>query len=135
MVQMLDALNQYKDVKKEITRIEEQIANLESRLNSPRIPILTDMPSGPHNTTQLEDGVIKLMQLKEKYEKLLGNLCEQQLAVEDMIEDLDPIERDLIRCRYFNGLKWEEVQKEVGYASRQTRRIHDRAIEKLESKE
>lgn len=128
---MLYELSQYKDVKKEITHIEEQIASLESRLTSPRIPILTDMPSGPHNQTQLEDGVIKLMQLKEKYEKLLEKLCEQQLAVEEMIENLDPIERDLIRCRYFNGLKWEEVQKEIGYAPRQTRRIHDRAIEKI----
>lgn len=127
----LPDLIQYKDIRKEIIRIEEQIANLNSRLTSPRIPILTDMPSGPHNQTQLEDGVIKLIQLKEKYEKLLGDLCEKQLAVEEMIEDLDPIERDLIRCRYFNGLKWEEVQKEIGYAPRQTRRIHDRAIEKI----
>ena len=66
---------------------------------------------------------------------MLSNLCEQQLAIEKKIEVLEPLERDLIRCRYFNGLKWEEVQKEVGYAQRQTRRIHDRAIEKLETLE
>lgn len=131
---MLLKLAQYKDVKKEITHIEEQIAMLDSRLTSPRTAVITDMPSGPHNQTQLEDGIIKLVQLKEKYLKMLEELCNQQMAIENEIESLDPIERDLIRCRYFNGLKWEEVQKEVGYAQRQTRRIHDRAIEKLENK-
>lgn len=125
----------YRDVKKEIEHLEEQITKLETRLSSPRIPILTDMPSGPHNLTQLEDGVIKLMQLKEKYMKMLEDLCEQQLAIEESIKDLEPIERDVIRCRYFNGLKWNEVQKKVDYAQRQTRRIHDRAIKKLERKD
>lgn len=133
---MLQELTQYKDIKKEITHIEEQLATLESRLMSPRTPILSDMPSSPsHNQTQLEDGVIKLTELREKYTMMLSNLCEQQLAIEKKIEVLEPLERDLIRCRYFNGLKWEEVQKEVGYAQRQTRRIHDRAIEKLETLE
>lgn len=121
----------YKDIKKEIKHIEEQLARLEIRVSSPRTPILTDMPAGPHNTSQFEDDVIKLIELKEKYKNLLSDLYGRQLAVEESIKDLDPIERDLIRCRYFNGDKWEQVQKKIGYAQKQTHRIHNQAIEKL----
>lgn len=127
-------LIRYKDIKKEITHLEEQLAQLEFRLTSPRTPVLSDMPLGPHNTTQLEDSVIKLIELKEKYKNLLNELYAQQLAVEESIKDLEPIERDLIRCRYFSGLKWTQVQKKIGYAQKQTQRIHNRAIKKLKDK-
>lgn len=124
----------YRDIKKEIAHLEEQLAQLEYRITSPRTPILTDMPSGPHDPAQFEDSVIKLIELKDRYKNLLNDLYNHQLEVEKSIEDLDPIERDVIRCRYFSGLKWSQVQKKVGYAQKQTHRIHNRAIEKLKKK-
>lgn len=128
-------LSQYKDIKKEIKHIEELIQRLESKMTSPRNSIITDMPTSPsYNPDKMGNDLIKLDELRDKYVEIKTKLYNQQIIAEDLIKDLEPIERDIIRYRYFDGLPWKEVNKRVGYAQRQTFRIHDGAIEKLQKK-
>lgn len=127
-------LSQYRDVKKEIDHIEEELKRLEMRMLSPRASILSDVPKGPiSNSDQMADNLIKLEELRDKYKSLLEELCERQLKVEEAIAELEPLERDLIRYRYVDGLMWRDVSEKIGYAQRQTHRIHDKILEKLEN--
>ena len=130
---MTNNLIQYRDVKKEIEHIEEEIKRLETRMYGPRVSIISDMPGAPRsNADQIGNNLIKLEMLRERYKNTLEELCDQQLKIENMIEQFEPLERDLIRYRYVDGLKWNEVFKKIGYGQRQTFRIHEKIIEKLE---
>lgn len=124
--------SEYRDTKREITHLKETIEKLESELTSPRTSIVTDMPRNPSpNQDQLACGIIRLEELKDKYQELVGNLCDKQLQIEESIKDLEPIERDLIRYRYFDGLNWQEIQEKLEVSPRTSFRIHKRAVGKI----
>lgn len=126
-------LSQYADVKKEIEHIKERIARLESQMTGPRTSTLSDMPKGPiSDNDQMINDFIKLEELRQTYVELLENLVDRQIHIETMIKDLEPIERELVRYRYFDGLMWRDVCEKIGYAQRQTFRIHDKILDKLE---
>lgn len=126
-------LRQYTDVHKEIKHLEEELEKLEAKRLGPRISIITDMPTSPsYSNDQMERNLIKLEELKEKYDQLLEKLCEAQLKIEERIDKLEPHERDLIRYRYIDGLKWKDVCEKTGYSQRQMFRIHAAALKKLE---
>lgn len=69
--------------------------------------------------------------LKEEYNRQYDKLCERQLNIEKMIDKLEPTERLLIRLRYFDNMKWDKIFKIIHYSQKQTFRIHDKAIRKL----
>ena len=70
--------------------------------------------------------------LRAFYKEKLAELVALQLDIERAIETLDPIERELIRLRYIDGLEWHQVCAEINYEWTQTHRIHARALRKLE---
>ena len=126
-------LYQYSDVSKEIEHIKEEIIRLEARMLSPRTSVLSDIPKGPPSQDdQMAMNLIKLEKLREKYQFTLDELCDRQLQIEELIENLEPLEKELIRYRYIDGMKWKDVFDKLGYSQKQTFRIHNKIIEKLE---
>lgn len=69
--------------------------------------------------------------LRTFYREKLAELVALQLDIERAIETLDPIERDLVRLRYIDGLEWHQVCAAINYEWTQTHRIHARALQKL----
>lgn len=125
-------LYQYKDVKKEIAHLEHQIRELERIRTTPRQSIITGMPTSPsHRHDKMDLDLIKMEELIEKYKTLVSDLYDTQLRIENDIEKLDAIERDLMRYRYFDGLKWEDVQKKLFISQKTCFRIHKKALDKL----
>lgn len=126
-------LSEYVDVRKEIDHINEELLRLQNKMISPRTSVLSDMPKGVSSDfDQMSINLIKLDALREKYVSVLEDLCDRQLQIEEMIQELEPLERDLIRYRYIDGLRWRDVFEKIGYGQRQTFRIHEKIIEKLE---
>ena len=65
------------------------------------------------------------------HDRYLQSLKEKQ-AIEDMIDSLgDPMERTLMRLRYIEGLKWDDIYGEIHYEWTQTGKIHRRTLEKI----
>lgn len=104
----MDLLYQYCDVKKELTSISRQIKALEKQ--------------GDNEHCQ---------ELLEKYEYLYNELMIRQLKIEEIIQTLEPIERTLIRYRYFERLPWQVIFRKLNYSQKQTFRIHSKIIQKL----
>ena len=104
-----DELRQYRSIKIEICQIERRVREMEER---------TD-----------DIGVRKA--LGSFYRQKIAELMECQLKIEKAIESLEPIERELIRLRYIDGLEWLEVAEVIHYEWTQTHRIHARALAKL----
>lgn len=105
-----EQLRNYRTIKKEYRHIEQRLRNLEKRPES-------------------EEEILR--PLREFYAAKLEELTQAQLCIEHAIETLDPVERDLIRLRYIDGLPWHRVAAAINYSEQQTYRIHGEALQKL----
>lgn len=108
-------LSQYRAMKKESQHILQLLKQLERQRES--------------TGDQSLDTALETIQAK--YNKLLTDLAIRQTGVEDLIQGLEPMERDIIRYRYIDGLRWQAVFMRVHYSSAQTFRIHKEILRKL----
>lgn len=133
-----ERLRRYREIKKEARQIRDQLEEIESRLYSPRGQLLTGMPSAPSpgGGTITEVLIDRHAQLVQLYREQLARLEEEQLAVETAIESLeDPTARRLMRYRYIDGLKWEEVAVRIKYEWSRTHDLHSMALKQLKEQE
>lgn len=130
-----ERLRNYQNIKKEREQLRQQLEEIEAALYYPKIQRLDAMPGGGSKEgNPQEDLAIHHIELQERYRAKLEELAAEQLAIEDAIESLDETERMLMRYRYIDGLKWEEVCVKIGYSWTQTHEHHGRALQKLKEK-
>ena len=133
-----ERLRRYREIKKEARQIRDKLEEIESRLYSPKGQLLTGMPSAPPpgGGTVTEALIDRHAQLVQMYRDQLTVLEEEQLAVETAIASLeDSTARQLMRYRYIDGLKWEEVCIRIKYGWAQTHDIHSKALKQLRAQE
>ena len=133
-----ERLRRYREIKREAKQIRDKLEEVESRLYSPKGQLLTGMPSAPSHEggTVTEALIDRHAQLVEMYQEQLATLEAEQLAVETAIASLDdPTARRLMRYRYLDGLKWEEVCVRINYGWDQTHTIHRKALQQLRAQE
>lgn len=129
-----DQLRNYLAIKAERKQLEALLEEIESPLYSAKIQQLTGMPHAPSSTgsgSAQERLADRTMELRAMYTEKIAELTDQQLAIEAAIDDLQPRMRQLLRCRYIEGLTWEEVCVRMSYSWRQTHRLHAEALEQL----
>ena len=124
-------LNSYRELQAERQQLQEELEHLELLMRSPGGPNLDGMPKSPGSGNPIERMVIKHLTLLDRYKAQIARMVNEQTAIEDMIEALDPTERRLARFRYIDGLNWETVCEKMNYSWRQTHRIHGRVLDKL----
>jgi RNA polymerase sigma factor (sigma-70 family) len=130
-----EKLQQYKHIKWERDQIRQKLAELEAGLGSAGGSNLDGMPrsSGPGDPTGR--AALQLLALREHYDNKLAELAELQLAIEKAIDSLEPTERKLLRHRYIDGLRWEDICVAMSYSWRQIHRLHSAALQKLREME
>ena len=126
-----EQLRNYQNIKREREQLRQQLEDIEAALYYPKIQRLTDMPAAPHEGNHQEDLAIYHIELQERYKAKLEELAAEQLAIEQAIEALEPTARMLMRYRYLDGLKWEEVAVKMNYSWTQTHAIHGEALKQL----
>lgn len=122
--------------KQEAEQIERAIQRLEAEMYHPKTAKLDKIPgAAPYNAGgPTERLAVKHIDLLDRYQEKLADLRAEVLRIEEAIESLEPIERMLMRCRYIDGLTWEEVAVAISYSWRQTHTIHSNALNKLSEK-
>lgn len=125
-------LHRYGSMKEEARQIKEQIDTLEAAMYAPKVASPNAAPGGGGVGDPTAELVARHLDLLERYRLQLLRLTVEQIDVEVMLEDLEPLERTLMRHRYLEGLTWEEVCVAISYSWQQTHRIHRRALERLE---
>ena len=124
-------LKQYQDIKKELEQIKEKILELQERKTSIKSMVISDMNvQTSHNNCTIDDLLIKIEEMIQKYHEKELELFNKQLDIESSIEKLDTLERSVLRYRYIDGLRFEEISCKIKYSYRTVRRIHKRSIEK-----
>ena len=123
-------LKRYLAIKAEAKQIQE----LRDALLDPKGANLDAMPrsSGPGNP--VEAARKQREALAKEYDRKLEELLAEQAYIENMIAGLDPIERKLMRHRYLEGLKWENVCVAINYGWTQTHEMHGKILDKLVEK-
>ena len=126
-----DRLRNYANLKEECEQLRRQLEELEATLYCPKIQRLNGMPSAPSKENALELMIARHVELQERYEAKIAEMTTEMLQIEAAIEALDPTARMLLRYRYIDGLKWEEVCVRMNYSWMQTHRIHANALNRL----
>ena len=130
-LEIKEQLNSYRELKAEHKQLLGELRLLEEIMDGPSSPNMDGMPRSPGVSNPVERMVTKYIMLEERYRAQLDKLVGQQVAIENMIEQLDSTERRLARFRYIDGLTWENVCERMCYSWRQTHRIHGRILDKL----
>ena len=126
-----DRLRNYASLKEEREQLRRQLDELEATLYYPKIQRLNDMPSSPSKENTLELMVARHIELQERYEAKITEMTKEMLLIEEAIDALEPTAIMLLRYRYLDGLKWEEVCVRMNYSWMQTHRIHAAALNQL----
>lgn len=126
-------LLRYRKAWKEAQDIELRLTQLRLRYSAPSAIRYSDMPKA-HNNTDLSDYMAELERFEtvliKKYQECIG-LEVQIYQTVDNIEDV--AEREVIRYRYIDGLRWEEIADKIPCALRTVYIIHGRALRHLET--
>lgn len=128
-------LYRYLDLKRERDQIAEELRTAEGDATSPSSPNLDGMPRASGYGDSMVGRVSEIINLRELYERKRDEISDAMLAIENAIEDLEPVERTLLRYRYIYGMTWEQVSVAMNYSWRQTHKIHARALDKLAMQE
>ena len=121
-------LRQYRHLVAEIEQLKAERETLRSKTGS--------APDGQPRSTEPGDVTAEAAIRCEQISRKITDRIEQSAILRDRIETAingltDARERRLMRLRYIDGLRWEDVADELGYEIRQVTRIHGWALAKL----
>ena len=134
-IELKKKLHSYRDLLAEYEQIKLELEKVEAFMTAPRGSNLDGMPRSPGGGDSILGVVSHHITLQEKYKAQLYKLAAAQAEIENLIDGLEPGERRLMRCRYIDGMAWEEVCVKIGYSWRQTHNIHARILAKLADEE
>lgn len=126
---MIGKLKNYRKMMREIDQINDQIKEIETKLYSPKSPQITGMPKG--GTFDETDVIIKYLELQKKAEQKLKKLMKQTVEINDALEKLPIIERQVLRYRYIFGLTIKGTAEAMSYSERQVVNLTNRGIKLL----
>lgn len=124
-------LHSYRELKVESEQVAERLAEVESKMTSPRGAGSDGMPHGSGAGDPMFGIVSQHIDLQKKYQLLQEKLARSQLQIEELISELEPRERVLMRFHYIDGLTFEQMGEKMEYAGRHIRRLHAFALSHL----
>jgi DNA-directed RNA polymerase specialized sigma24 family protein len=81
--------------------------------------VLTGMPRSSGNHNQVQEGAIKLVELKEAYKELIAELSEMREELDPLIDSIENTDlRAAMRLRYMKGYKPEQIADAINLADR-----------------
>lgn len=129
--QKKEYLRSYRAAVKREERILEDIQELRASKAFPAAISYDGMPKGS-NQSDLSDYIETLDRMIENLKAERLKKIRRREKIEKLIKDMqDDNEREVLRLRYIDGKKWEEICIEMGYSWRQIHYIHSRALYNL----
>ena len=123
-------LDKFLQLKNKIIILEEEIEILESRITTMSKELKVDIVQQSRRHDNLENGIIKLIQMKEEYEKTVEKyLSEREKIIEEFLAMPNGY---ILYLRYVKGLKIYEIAETMHYSYRWTQKLLKQAIEDYE---
>lgn len=112
----------------ETLTLEDTIIELETRMTR-TTPILSDMPSCHGGNDKMINGVVKLIDLKNKLNEVVDQMAEEEIKVIENIRQMtNPIYRILLYKLYIKGDKLMQVALDISYSYEYTCKLHGEAL-------
>jgi len=124
-------LRQYQVLEKEIDCLKDEIERLRECFSAP--PIIDGMPRANAYQDRIATLVAKIVDLDNILTEKLSELVECRIRIEEAIGTLETADRLLLRLRYIEGEKWEEVADKMGYSWQGIHLRHSKALKKIEN--
>lgn len=125
-------LKKYLPLKKEAEDLRMQAERLEEDIKSLKVTAITGMPRGNQIRDKIGELVAKVESLREEYLTKYDEALRELYKIEDVINTLDNLtERTLIRKRYIQGMRWEDICTDMGYSWRHIHNIHSKILRKI----
>lgn len=124
-------LSQYQVLEKEIDCLKNEIERLRDSLSAP--PIIDGMPKAKAYQDRIANLVAKIVDLDNILTDKLSDLVECRIRIEEAISTLETADRLLLRLRYIDGEKWEDVADKMGYSWQGIHLRHSKALKKIEN--
>lgn len=128
----------YREAKKDIRRLEEELRELMESQESASAIGYSDMPKGSLEQSDLSDYLVEREKVWRKIQKARYKRIMVFQEIKSAIDRLPSAdERMVMSCRYLelNGYKeksWEEICVITGHEWRQTHYIHSKALNNIE---
>lgn len=77
--------------------------------------------------------ISRIVDLENEIHDEIAQLIELKKQIRDVINQLEDVNEKLVlKYRYLMFFRWEDIYDKLNYSARQTHRIHDSALEKVE---
>lgn len=119
----------YREAKKDVRRLEEELEELTESQESTGAIKYSDMPKGSGSQADLSDYMVEREKLWRKIHKARYKKLQVFAEVKSVIDRLPSAdEREIISYRYLRMMDWGLVSVKSKIELRQTYRIHGRAL-------
>lgn len=127
-----EELKKYVPLMKEAEDLRKRAEQLEDEAKSIKAVVIDGMPKGSGIKDNVGNVVANIEKIRSEYlHKYDEALCELY-KIERTIERLEsPVERMIMRKRYIENKRWEDICVKLGYEWAQIHRIHARALRKV----
>lgn len=127
-------LQEIRDISIEIQTLEDEIRDLKTSLMYTKAQTYNDMPKSKYiHTDKMSELICRLIDTERKLSEKKNILLKKRIEIETIIDTLPPIERTVIRLKYFQGKKWYEIANITNYSERSVQRFHGYALQKLQN--
>ncbi len=131
-------LERYRQLEKEIELLKAEIQEISPEFTTDKVT--SSMVEHPYILTHFkisgydsEGYSVKVKRLERKLKRKLDELMDERARIEEYIESIDNATiRMILRLRHINGLKWEQIGRELGYSTQHIKRMYYRHIENME---
>ena len=121
-------LLEYRAIERRINRLidEKEAWNAKATATTSSF---SDMPRSGGGSDKIQTTVEKIIEIEEKLDHEIDALVDLRNRIETAVEKLeDGRLRDVMRYRYIDGMKWEQIAVEMHYSYMQVCRLHGKAL-------
>ena len=126
-----DYLNSYRTVCLNVNRLRDRLAMEESRAER-STKALSYMPRG--GDFLQDDLWARMVDSKDEYEQRLAVMLSMQTEIEEFIDRVPgEMNQIILRLRYIDLRRWEDIAVAIHYSWRQVHRLHGQALASAET--
>lgn len=121
-------LSEYRAIERRINRLIDEKATWNAKATA-TTSSFSDMPRSGGGSDKIQTTVEKIIEIEEKLDHEIDALVDLRNRIEAAVEKLeDGRLRDVMRYRYIDGMKWEQIAVEMHYSYMQVCRLHGKAL-------
>ena len=121
-------LLEYRAIERRINRLIDEKAAWNAKATA-TTSSFSDMPRSGGGSDKIQTTVEKIIEIEEKLDREIDALVDLRNRIEAAVEKLeDGRLRDVMRYRYIDGMKWEQIAVEMHYSYMQVCRLHGKAL-------